>query len=391
MTLVPSVRLAVVVSHPVQYYAPWFRWMTARGWTLRVFHLWDFGVTPRTDPEFGRAFAWDVDLLSGYENELVPNVAAEPGAHHFSGLDNPALPDRLRAWSPDVVLLFGYNYRTHLRLILSGEYPLIFRGDSHLLDQAEPPLLKRWALSQIYARFAAVTWVGLSNRDYFRTYGVPRENLFRAPHCVDSGLFKASDDHIAEAARLRRELALEGARVVLFCGKFIPKKQPLELLSAFLALGRDDAALVLAGDGELSSALRDLAAAHPRARVRFLPFANQSEMPARYLLADVFALPSRGPGETWGLSVNEAMHLGVPCLVSDRVGCRRDLVTEGKTGWVFRADSAADLRAALSRALDAEPATLRPAVASRIAGYSYAEAADGLARAVEHVCARRIL
>jgi glycosyltransferase involved in cell wall biosynthesis len=61
-------------------------------------------------------------------------------------------------------------------------------------------------------------------------------------------------------------------------------------------------------------------------------------MPARYLLADIFVLPSRGHYETWGLAVNEAMHLGVPCLVSDLVGCQRDLVTPGETGWVFSAD-----------------------------------------------------
>jgi glycosyltransferase involved in cell wall biosynthesis len=51
-------------------------------------------------------------------------------------------------------------------------------------------------------------------------------------------------------------------------------------------------------------------------------------MPARYLLADLFVLASRGLYETWGLAVNEAMHMGVPALVSDRVGCQRDLVRD---------------------------------------------------------------
>ncbi|HEY9250900.1 MAG TPA: hypothetical protein VIO38_17285, partial [Rariglobus sp.] len=71
----PAQRLAVVVSHPIQYYSPWFRWMSAHGWTLRVFYLWDFGVAGREDPEFGRTVVWDVDLLSGHEHEFVPNIA----------------------------------------------------------------------------------------------------------------------------------------------------------------------------------------------------------------------------------------------------------------------------------------------------------------------------
>lgn len=105
-------------------------------------------------------------------------------------------------------------------------------------------------------------------------------------------------------------------------------------------------------------------------------------MPARYLLADVFALPSRGLYETWGLAVNEAMHLGVPCLVSNRVGCQRDLVIPGETGWVFQVEDPDGLRTSLAAALSADRAALRPRVAERIAGYTYRQATDGLLAAL---------
>jgi glycosyltransferase involved in cell wall biosynthesis len=85
------------------------------------------------------------------------------------------------------------------------------------------------------------------------------------------------------------------------------------------------------------------------------------------------------------------MHLGVPCLVSDRVGCQRDLVTDGRTGWVFPAGSPAGLREALARALSTDLAPLKPAVAARIAGYTYAEASAGLARALGSLRPARIL
>jgi glycosyltransferase involved in cell wall biosynthesis len=39
--------------------------------------------------------------------------------------------------------------------------------------------------------------------------------------------------------------------------------------------------------------------------------------------------------ETWGLTVNEAMAAGLPVLVSERCGCARDLVVEGRNGFTF--------------------------------------------------------
>lgn len=385
-------RLAIVVSHPIQYYSPWFRWMRAHTpLEFRVFYLWDFGVTAKRDAQFGTEFKWDVDLLSGYDHEFVPNVAPDAGTHHFRGLDNPELGERLRAWQPDAILLFGYAYRSHLRLILNHPAPLIFRGDSHLIGQ-RPSLAKRLALRWLYGRFTAFTYVGAANRAYFEAFGVPATKLHFAPHCVDASHFSRTAAIDAAAARLRGELDLGGRRVVLFAGKFVPAKQPRELLAAFQALAPADTALVFVGDGEERAALVAQAEQRPDCVVRFLPFANQSEMPARYALADLFVLPSRGLYETWGLAVNEAMHLGVPCLVSDRVGCQRDLVLEGETGWVFPATDPAALRDALSRALTAlrsDTTALQARIAARIGGYTYATASQGLLSALAQVLSRK--
>ncbi len=383
-------RLAIVLSHPVQYYSPWFRWLRAHTpLEFRVFYLWQFGVTPQRDPQFGATFQWDVDLLAGYDHEFVPNVARDPGTHHFGGLDNPALTARLAAWRPDGVLLFGYNWRSHQRVVWWARrhgVPLLFRGDSHLLGRARLPLLRRLLLRFLYRQFAAFVYVGAANRDYFRALGVPDARLFFAPHAVNAEHFNPADPVARAAAdKLRTELGLTGKRVVLFAGKFSAAKQPGALLEAFLASATPADALVFVGDGAEKDRLTALAATRPDAHVRFLPFANQSEMPARYLLADIFVLPSRGHYETWGLAVNEAMHLGVPCLVSDLVGCQRDLVTPGETGWVFAAEDPAALAATLRAALRTPPEEMRRlgrnalAIAGR---YTYQQTSDGLLAAL---------
>jgi glycosyltransferase involved in cell wall biosynthesis len=386
-----SQRLAIVVSHPTQYYSPWFRWLAqAGGIELRVFYLWDYGVAPTRDPRFLTTVQWDVDLLSGYESEFVPNRSARPGAESFRGFDNPALTARLAAWGPDAVLLFGYAWLSHLKVILWARLcgiPLIFRGDSHLIGRPRPGLGRRLGLGLLFRQFHALAVVGTANRDYFAAHGVPASRLFAVPHAVDAARFDPTDPAtIGAAAALRTRLGLGPAtRVVLYAGKFTAAKQPVELLGAFLDLQPANAVLVFVGDGPEKNLLQERAGSARPGTVFFLPFANQSEMPARYLLADLFVLPSRGFYETWGLAVNEAMHLGVPCLVSDRVGCQADLVTDGVTGWVFRAGDPAHLRAKLAEALAADRPAMKPAIATRIAGYTYATAAAGLLAALRSI------
>ena len=383
-------RLAIVLSHPVQYYSPWFRWLRAHTpLVFRVFYLWEFGATARHDPQFGTTFQWDVDLLTGYDSEFVPNVSSDPGTHHFGGLDNPSLLARLAAWQPEALLLFGYNWRSHLCALGWARWrglPLLFRGDSHLLGRTDMPLPHRLALRLLYRQFAALSYVGAANRDYFRALGVPDRKLFFAPHSVNAEHFNPDDPAAGAAARqLRTDLNLNGKRVVLFAGKFTAAKQPVELLEAFRQVATSSDALVFVGEGAEKDRLTTLAHAHPAACVRFLPFANQSEMPARYLLADIFVLPSRGSYETWGLAVNEAMHMGVPCLVSDLVGCQRDLVLPGETGWVFPAGDASALAAALRAALRTpadEIRRLRHNALAIVARYTYRQTSDGLLAAL---------
>ncbi len=389
-----GLRLAIVLSHATQYYSPWFRWLTEKtNLSVKVFYLSAFGVMPAQDEKFGQSFAWDVDLTTGYDWEIVPNTAVEPDTLCFNGLRNPGLHAALRAWGPEAILLFGYNYNTHLKLIVWARLqriPLIFRGDSHLLGRDYVRSLKRIPLALLYRQFTSIVYVGEANLHYFRYLGVPQKKLFFAPHAVNATLYSPENpQHLEDAATLRTKLKLAAStRVVLFAGKLIPSKQPLALLENFIQLAPRDTALVFVGDGEEKNILQARAAARADIRVHFLPFANQSEMPVRYLLADIFVLPSLSHYETWGLSINEAMHMGIPCLVSDLVGCQRDLVTDGETGWVFKAGNNQHMRTKLRAALatlQRDRQVLRTAVLKRIANYSYEETTAGLISALHSI------
>ncbi len=382
-------RLAVVTTHPIQYYAPLFRRMAERDvLDLHVFYGWRGAVEAVADRGFGTTFAWDVPLLDGYPHTFVDNVSADPGTHHTGGIDAPGMVDAIRAWGPDAVLVFGWNYRAHQQVMRAfhGRIPVLFRGDSTLID--EPSGLRGWPrrlarrafLRWTYRRVDHAAYVGTNNKAYFLAHGLREHQLTWAPHSIDNDRFAKGGD---EAGEWRRSLGIrDDERTVVFVGKLEAKKAPDVLLDAFLALGDPSAHLLFCGTGPLEDDLRRRAEAHPT--VHFLGFQNQSQMPAVYRLGDVVALPSRGPGETWGLAVNEAMASGRAVIASDRVGCAPDLVTPSN-GFVVPAGDSRSLERVLRSAL-ASGVAERLGDHSRtiVREWSFDETAAGIERAVRH-------
>jgi glycosyltransferase involved in cell wall biosynthesis len=332
-------RLAVIATHPIQYYSPLFRTLAlSETVELRVFYTWSQTAKGAVfDQGFQTAVKWDLPLLDGYASEFVPNVAKRPGTGHFWGLQNPTLIDDIEAWRPDVLLVYGWNFHSHLQALrhFKGRLPVLFRGDSTLLDRRSwwRTLLRRRILMWIYSHVDVAIAVGTNNRDYFRWCGLPAERVAFAPHSVDTGRFSADPEaQDKQAAGWRASLSIGPASVVVaYAGKFQPVKDPSLLLAAFSALN-EGSHLVFFGNGVLAAELKVRAAKHRN--VHFLPFQNQSVMPLVYRVSDVFVLPSRS--ETWGLSLNEAMACGRAVIASSRVGGARDLIRVGVNGWIFK-------------------------------------------------------
>jgi len=385
-----AVRLAIVCTHPIQYYAPIFQHLARSGVIVpKVFFTWSQTASGQVrDAGFGKSIEWDIPLLSGYDSEFVPNLARRPGTDRFSGLYNPALNGLIEAWGPDAILVFGWSSRSHLGALrhFKGRIPVFFRGDSTLLDRGSAlrAAVRRRLLTWVYRHVDVPIAVGANNRDYYLWCGVSPERIAFAPHAIDVERFADLEgEHDARAREWRRELRISPqARVVLFAGKLIAKKDPLLLLDAFCAAAVPGH-LVFAGNGALEETIKSRA--RGRADVHFLPFQNQSAMPALYRVGDVFALPSSGPGETWGLALNEAMASARPVIASSRAGGTRDLVHQGINGWSFPAGDLLALTAVVRNALTSESEKLRQMgrAAQRGSRYwSVATAARGIESAV---------
>jgi glycosyltransferase involved in cell wall biosynthesis len=340
------IRLAIVSTHPVQYYAPLFRRLSEfEDLKVRVFYGWKTGTEGKYDPGFDRDVQWDIPLLQGYNHTFVKNESSDPGTHHFRGLVNPSLPAKIEGWNADAVLVFGWAWQSHLRTIFhfSGRRPVLFRGDSTLIDEAPGirQIVRRLCLRSVYHFIDHAFYVGSLNRAYFQAHGLTNDQLHWVPHAVENSRFTDPDGRTENRAmEWLQELSIPlESTVFLFAGKLSAKKGIDLLLQAFEQLDTPEAHLVVVGSGPLEDYLRR----NLTNRIHFLGFQNQSKMPTVYKLCDVFVIPSRGPGETWGLAVNEAMASGKAVVASARVGCSPDLVNDGKNGFTFTSESVEEL------------------------------------------------
>lgn len=337
-------KLAIVLTHPIQYYSPIFQLLNERKKIeIKVFYSRPQAAT-LYDKKFQQNIEWDIPLLDGYEYSFVSS-----GSKVKQTLQ---LKKQIQSFSPNAVLFFGWNHLSHFALMLSFKWriPVFFRGDSTLLDPISKvkSFVRKLVLSTVYFFVDTAFYVGKANKAYFKAAGFKEKYLMYAPHAIDNQRF-ANGVNEKLLTDWKKQFNLDNETIIfLFSGKFEPKKDPLLLAQAFDAVANQmNAHLFFLGSGLLKAELEKYTTQNNR--IHLLPFLNQKDMPTAYHFCDVLVLPSKGPGETWGLAVNEAMACSKAVIVSNRVGCAQNLVSHGKNGYVFEATDQGDLQNCLLR------------------------------------------
>jgi glycosyltransferase involved in cell wall biosynthesis len=381
------VRLLGIYTHPVQYYAPLFRTLTERHPEIDFEVLYLTRPTPEQQGQgFGVAFVWDQDLMEGYRWRVFREPLPGDDYMRWGGLDAQGIDEAIKEARPDVVLLPGWNCRGLVRALLACNrlrIPVLYRGDTNLWQK--PRGLKRLIWSRknrfLLKRFSGYLAVGKRARVFLRENGISAERIVDSPHAVDGARIRRDAGEAMTPdgrARVRAEHGLAATDfVVLLAGKLEPRKNPETAVRAVAELG-EGVVLVVCGSGELEASCRQVAV-ETGARVVWLGFRNQGELPRLYAAADALVLPS--VSETWGLAVNEAMAVGTPCVVSDAAGCAPDLVEPGLNGEVFPSEVPSFLVDGLQRIRSRVAAgdELAPAVRAKAEAYSLERAADGIA------------
>lgn len=369
-------KLAIISTHPIQYNAPFFRILAERKEIeIKVFYTWSQSKEGiKYDPGFGKNIEWDIPLLEGYNYTFVENIAPNPGSHHFAGIQNPNLIKQIKNWGADAVLIYGWNFKSHLATLryFKNKIPVFFRGDSTLLNETKgfKKIIRRFFLKYVYSFVDFAFYVGNANKDYFKAHGLAEEQLVFMPHAIDNKRFERNEKNAAEGVCIRDKLAINTEAIVfLFAGKLDKNKNVGFLINSFAALKVQNCFLLIAGTGTQEEELKKNACTHTN--IKFLGFQNQKQMPGIYAAANIFVLPSIS--ETWGLSMNEAMAAGLAIIASNGCGGALDLIKDGINGFVFKQKDINSLNNALSYLTDNNKELKRMGTASQkiIKKYSY--------------------
>jgi glycosyltransferase involved in cell wall biosynthesis len=358
-------RLAVVVSHPIQYYAPLWRALAREpGLDLRVFFATRVGLDKTYDVEMRTELAWATDLTAGYAYEFLPEAASfqRTGFH----VDNPSLGAALSRFAPDAVVLHGYGSKTLLRALAFAKWHgaralLVADSSGDLAPPGWRRRLKRLVAPRLLRRYDAALTMGDRGEDHLAGLGFPRARMFRTPTMMDEAFWTARRERPRLRAQERAGLGLaESDFVVLAAAKLSPRKRIGDLIAAARGLR---VTLLIAGEGEQRAAL-EAEAREAGVDARFLGFVNIDALPALYAAADAFAHPAER--EPYGMVAVEAAIVGLPLLVSDDMGAVGPgaIARPGVNALVHRAGDAAALAGHLSRLREDEDLRARLAAGS---------------------------
>ena len=390
-------RVLALGTHPVQYQVPILRQMAAReDLDLQVAFCTLRGAEAAHDPEFGATVKWDVPLLDGYPWVHMPNRGS--GAENFFGLYNWGLWKLIRDGHFDAVLCYvSYTRATFWIAYFAAKFSgtaFLFGTDTVTLSPLDGKMwkrhVKRLAWPLLFRLADQVIVPSSGTRDLMRSLGLPDDRITLTPYVVDNDWWLAQSAGVDRAAVRASWGASPDDTVILFCAKLQPWKRPSDLLRAFAKTKMERGLLVFAGEGPLRSSLQAEAdALGVGGRVRFLGFANQTQLPAIYTSADLMVLPSMY--DAFGVVVNEAMLCGCPVAASDHVGAARDLIEHGRTGFVYPCGDIDALAAVLRQAAENRGRLSEMGVAARARMESWSPrqnidaAVDAIARGVARV------
>lgn len=255
-----------------------------------------------------------------------------------------------RKW--DAIVVCGYAYPT---TVLAMAYmrlhriPFYMEVDGGLIreDSGFKYRLKRTLVTM------ASGWIssGRETTRYLVHYGAKAEAVSVYPF---TSLWEKDIPSEApgsqEKQQLRQKLGMEEKKILLYVGRFDPKKGMDDLLHICPRLDADTGIYFIGG--EPSREHLDFQQEHGLSHVHFVGFQKTQALTEYYRAADLLVLPTKS--DVWGLVINEAMAQGLPVVTTDGCVAGVELVENGINGYIVPVDDNEALTEAITKTLRAD-------------------------------------
>ena len=289
---------------------------------------------------------------------------------------NPKLFFYLFKARPDLVIIGGFSFQTLLVLIYCKWFSkkwILWAADLSFSESR----MRRWYRSMLARCADACIPVGSLSQEYFYTcLGVSYNKQFLTYYGTDLFLEEKqppTEEQAIPILCISRLVEKKGVHLLLKAYKMVKAKQP-------------KSALTIVGEGPYRDRLESYCVQEGLSDVSFLGHKPYKELYSLYQRATLFVFPTLE--DPWGLVVNEAMQMGVPVVCSIYAGCSKDLVIEGKTGFLVDPWDTLTMADRIVRLLD-DPIlcqTISKASRAHIQQFTPEATSRGFTEAIQSVC-----
>ena len=353
-------RIAIIISHPIQHFCPQYASFTALNIAdIKVFFASSLGLKNYFDPGFGKQVSWGNLYLDKFKHEFLNGDAV---ISPDKNIDAPNLEEKLDAYKPDILIIYGYSQKLQRRAHRWGvrhKVKLAYISDSENRQKRNP--LKKWLKYPLVRYFFApidyFLTVGNANEELYRSYGVPDRKLIRMHFPIDRLTYQRCFPERAQLRdALRKKYGIPADELVMsVVGKLVPWKSQQDIIEALRLLEKDGSVyhLFLIGSGSMEAEWKELAATLVHSKVYFTGFVDPVDLPGYYASSDIYVHPSLV--EPHSLSISEAIYMGCPVVLSDTCGSYGDAddVRPGINGFVFEHGNISELADKISALKDA--------------------------------------
>jgi len=337
--------ISIFSSHPVQYHSPLFNELAkSPNFKFKILYFSNHGAKISYDKDFNKEFKWNNFLLNKHEHYFLNKYNYQnPIINFFYYLYK--IINHIK--NSDAIIIFGWNRSYYLFAVFFSFFlsvPIVLLSEENLIKKENflKKIFKKIIFFIFFKIFDFFISIGTNNTNFYISHGVAKNKIHQTFYTIDTNFFKYSiKDNLFEFNIKKKYNIKKKDFVFIWVGKFIERKNPFEAIKAFQLLKKKNLHLLMVGSGKLLESCKIYIKKKNIKNINLVGFKNQNQLINFYRISHCLILSSKH--ETWGLVLNEAMSVGLPCIATTSCGATKDLIKSNYNGYVYQSGSSKEL------------------------------------------------